>query len=211
MADQTTEQTIAEIWQLFKETDAKFKETDAKFKETDSRLDRSFAETNAEIARTSAEVARTTVNLQKLEGLFGNQWGRLIEALVQPGVLSLFQQRGHDVRRLHRRSKAQVNGTTMEIDIILEDQTEVIAIEVKTNLTTEDVNDFLDDLAEFTRYFPLYRAYHIYGAVAGLDIPQDVARYAYRRGLFVVSITGSDLVQILNDTKFQPRDFGETR
>ncbi|MEM7126509.1 MAG: DUF3782 domain-containing protein [Chloroflexota bacterium] len=203
MAEQTTEQAIAEIWKLFKETDAKFKETDAKFKETDTRLDERFAETQAEISRTNR-------NLQKLEGLFGNQWGRLIESLVQPGVLALFQGRGHDVHRLHQRSKAKLNGTTMEIDIILEDQTEVIPIEVKTNLNVEHVNDFLADLAEFTRFFPLYSAYHIYGAVAGLDISQDVIRYAYRRGLFVVSVTGTDLVEILNDEKFQPKDFGAT-
>ena len=193
MAQQTTEQAIAEIWQLFKETDA--------------RLDRRFAETNAEIVKTSAEVAKTTASVQKLEGLFGNQWGKLIEALVQPGVLSLFQQRGHDVRRLHQRSSAHVGGDTMEIDIILEDQTDVIPIEVKTTMTIEHINDFLADLDEFTKFFPLYHAYHIYGAVAGLEIAQDVARYAYKRGLYVVRITGNDLVQIANDPKFRPKDF----
>jgi hypothetical protein len=193
MADQTTEQTIAEIWQLFKETDAKFQETDA-------RLDRRFTETSAEIARTNA-------NLQKLEGIFGNQWGRLIEALVQPGVLSLFQKRGYAVRRLHQRSKAQLNGDSIEIDLILEDEDEAILIEVKSGLTVEAVNDFLEDLAAFTRFFPVYGGYRIYGGVAGLEVPQDVARYAYRRGLFVLRVVGSDLVQILNDDRFQPRDF----
>lgn len=215
MTDQTTEQAIAEIWQLFRATDERFKATDARldqrFAATDAKIDRlsnEITRTSAEVAKTSAEVAKTTANLQKLEGLFGNQWGRLIEALVQPGVLRLFQSRGHDVRRLHQRSKAQIDGTMMEIDLILEDQTEVIVGEVKTILTVEAVNDFLADLAEFTRYFPSYRDYRVYGVVAGLDISQDVARYAYRRGLYVVSVAGTDMVQILNDTKFRPRDFG---
>ncbi|NJN82560.1 MAG: DUF3782 domain-containing protein [Caldilineaceae bacterium] len=201
MAEQTNEEAIAEIWQLFKETDGRFKETDARFKETDARLARLFAETRAEIAQT-------TLNLQKLEGLFGNQWGRLIEALIQPGVLKLFQTRGYDVRRLHQRSEAQVNGSTMEIDLILENGNEVIAVEVKTSMTVEAVNDFLADLAEFTRFFPTYTAYRIHGAVAGLNIHGDVARYAYRQGLFVLSITGDDMVQIENDERFRPRDFG---
>ncbi|NJN83046.1 MAG: hypothetical protein HC802_12690 [Caldilineaceae bacterium] len=205
ITQQTNDEAIAEIWQLFRETTAAFKETDARldqrFSETDARLDQRFAETNAEVARTNA-------NLQKLEGLFGNQWGRLIEALVQPSVLNLFQKRNHNVRRLHQRSKAQVNGSTMEIDLILEDGDEVIPIDVKTTLTVEAVDDFLTDLADFTRFFPSYTNHRIYGGVAGLEVPQDVGRYAYRKGLFVLKITGDDLVQIMNDEGFQPRDFG---
>ena len=35
----------------------------------------------------------------------------------------------------------------------------------------------------------------------------EVARYAYRQGLYVLSITGDGLVQILNDDKFRPHDY----
>ncbi|MFN8490390.1 MAG: hypothetical protein U0350_22570 [Caldilineaceae bacterium] len=198
MAEQTTQEAVAEIWRLFKETDARFKETDARldqrFRETDARLDRRFRETDDK--------------LRRLESLFGAQWGRLMEALVQSNVLKLFQARGHDVHRLHQRSKAQRNGDTMEIDLILENSREVIVGEVKSVLKIEDVNAFLDDLAEFTNFFPLYQGYQIYGAVAGLEIPAAVARYAYRRGLFVLAVTGEGMVTIQNDDKFLPHDFG---
>lgn len=193
MTEATLEQSVAEIWKLFKETDAKFKETDA-------RLDQRFQETDRQFKETDAK-------LRRLEGLFGNQWGRLMEALVQPNVLQLFQARGHDVRRLHQRSKAQRNGQQMEIDLILEDGAEVIVIEVKTVLTAEHVSDFLADLGQFLDFFPLYRGYHLYGVVAGLEVSADVARYAARRGLFVLRITGEGLVQLANDAAFQPRDF----
>jgi hypothetical protein len=112
------------------------------------------------------------------------------------------------VHRLHQRSKAQRNGDTMEIDLILEDSTEVIVGEVKSTLGIEEVNAFLADLAEFTSFFPLYQGYQIYGAVAGLEIPAEVARYAYRRGLFVLAVTGEGFVTIQNDDKFRPRNFG---
>jgi hypothetical protein len=42
------------------------------------------------------------------------------------------------------------------------------------------------------------------GAVAAMVIPSDVARYAYRQGLFVIAQSGEDLA-ILNDDKFKPR------
>ena len=198
MATQTTEQAVAEIWQLFKETDARFKETAARFKETDAQLDQRFKETDA----------RLDQRIHQLEGLFGNQWGRLVEALVEPGVLRLFQERGIAVHHLFRRALAQQNGNSMEIDLLLENRTQAVAVEVKSQFGVEDVNEFLNDLAEFRRFFPKYEGYSIYGAVAGLDIAQDVARYAYRRGLFVISVTGNQLVRILNDEKFRPHDFG---
>jgi hypothetical protein len=190
MAEQTTTEAVAEIWKLFKETDAKFKETDTKFKETDAK----FKETDDK--------------LRRLEGLFGNQWGRLLEALVKPGVLKLFQARGIDVHYLAQRVLAQENGRQMEIDLLLENGQVVVAIEVKSQLNYEFVNDFLVDLREFHRFFPKYQGYRLYGAVAGLDLPADIARYSYKQGLFVLSITGNEMVTILNDTKFRPKDFG---
>jgi hypothetical protein len=35
-------------------------------------------------------------------------------------------------------------------------------------------------------------------------VPQDVARYAYRQGLFVMAQSGDDMM-ILNDLSFQPK------
>ncbi len=44
------------------------------------------------------------------------------------------------------------------------------------------------------------------GAVAAMVIPRDVARYAYRKGLFVMAQSG-DVMTILNDEKFEPKIF----
>jgi hypothetical protein len=35
-------------------------------------------------------------------------------------------------------------------------------------------------------------------------VPSDSARYAYRKGLFVIAPSGDDVV-ILNDSKFKPK------
>ena len=201
MADQTTQEAVAEIWRLFKETDAKFKETDA-------RLDQRFRETAAEIKATAAEIQATNANLRRLEGLFGSQWGRLLEALVQPAALKLFQARGIQVQYTFPRAKSQQNGSTMEIDLLLEDGNLVIVIEVKSVLRVGDVQEFLDDLAAFPRYFPRYQGYQIFGAVAALSLDENADRYAYKQGLFVLSMSGEGIVEIRNDDKFHPKNFG---
>ncbi|MEM7131084.1 MAG: DUF3782 domain-containing protein [Chloroflexota bacterium] len=215
MTKQTNEEAIAEIWQLFKETDARFKETDERLdkriQETDTRLDKRIQETDTRLDKRIQETdARLDKRIRQLEGLFGNQWGRLVESLVEPGVLKLFQNRGISVHNLYRRALAQQNGHHMEVDLLLENETEAIAVEVKSSFSIEDVSDFLEEMAQFFHYFSRYQGYKLYGAVAGLDIGSDVTKYAYRRGLFVISITGNNLVQILNDEMFQPRDFGNS-
>jgi hypothetical protein len=204
MTDTTWKESLDEIWKLFKETDAKFKETDAKFKETDTRLDQRIAETDARLARQFADTDR---KINRLEGLLGMQWGRFMEALVQPGVLHLFQERDIEVRHIYQRIKSQLEGDTLELDLLLENGDEVVVVEVKSKFTTSDVSDFLTDLGQLTRFFPRYQSYTIYGAVAGLEMPSDVGRYAYKQGLFVLAVEGEGLIQMKNDAKFKPKNF----
>ncbi|CAK0773511.1 hypothetical protein CCP3SC1_60063 [Gammaproteobacteria bacterium] len=55
----TTQPTLDDIWQLFRETDRKFQETAQRFRETDRKL-------------------------HELGELFTGQWGKLMEALIRP-------------------------------------------------------------------------------------------------------------------------------
>jgi hypothetical protein len=202
MAQEPWQEAVTEVWQLFKETDAKFKETDAKFKETDTK----FKETDARLGRLFKE---TDQKINRLEGLFGAQWGRFMEALVQPNALHLFQERGIRVHYVYQRAKSQINGRTLELDLLLEDSREVVVVEVKSTLRVADVKDFLADLSQFLEFFPKYQGYQVYGAVAALEIIEEADRYAYRQGLFVLGVMGDGLAQIKNDANFKPKDFAQ--
>ncbi len=197
MAEQPWQEAVAEVWQLFKETDAKFKESNAEF-------DKRFKETQAELDRRFKD---TDQKLKRLEGLFGSQWGRMMEALVEPAALKLFQERGIQVHHIYQRMKSQQNGHTLELDLVLENDNEVVIIEVKSTLRVNDVRDFLDDLSQLFVFVPRYRSYKVYAGVAGLEIVEDADRYAYRQGLFVLSFSGEGVVQIKNDPAFRPKDF----
>ena len=54
------------------------------------------------------------------------------------------------------------------------------------------------------RIASLCREYQLLGAVAGMVVPDQVGRYAYRKGLFVLAQSGHAL-EIRNDTSFQPK------
>jgi hypothetical protein len=44
------------------------------------------------------------------------------------------------------------------------------------------------------------------GGVAGVVVPEDVARYAYRQGLYVLAQSG-DAVEIRNEGRFAAREW----
>ncbi|QUS59949.1 hypothetical protein [Synechocystis sp. PCC 7338] len=81
------------------------------------------------------------------------------------------------------------------------DTAQSVAIEVKSKLTQRDVDEQLERLGKFKRLLPRYQNIQLLGAMMA---PSEVARYAYRQGLFVITQSGEDLV-ILNDAKFQSK------
>jgi hypothetical protein len=100
----------------------------------------------------------------------------------------------------------------MEVDLLLENSHEVVVIEAKSTLRISNVQDFLEKkMNQFLEFFPRYQGYRIYGGVEGLDIVEEADRYAYRRGLFVLSAAGDGVAQIKNDADFRPRNFGSCK
>ena len=159
-----------------------FKETDKRFKETDKKI-------------------------KKLSNLFTTQWGKLVEALVEPGAVNLFRERGIDVYYTARRIEVEdeKRRKIAEYDIVLVNDKEVVVIEVKTTVKKEDVDYFLEKLAKVREHLrSLVRDKKVYGAVAGISFDEGVDRYAYRCGLFVLRSEGG-IIRIANDPDFRPR------
>ncbi len=193
---------LVEVREQMQETDRRMQETDRRMQETD----RQMQETNEQLAKQSK---KTDKKMREVIGLFTSQWGKLMEALVKPDALRLFQERGIEVSYCMRRVEAKIGGRTMEIDLLLENGQVVIVLEVKTTLKGDDVKEFLaEELGEFLTFFPRYRNYKVYGGVAAIDVDEGVDKYAYRNGLFVLMV-GGGVVQIKNDDKFIPKNFGE--
>ena len=173
---------LAELREQSKETDRRMKETDRRMQETDRRL-------------------------KKAEGLFTTQWGKLMESLVDGDLVPLLNERGIEVETTHQRRRGRRNGEHFEIDIVAVNGREVVVVEVKTTLRSEDVTEFLAKLPVFPDFCKEYRGRRILGAMAYLDSDASVTAYAERQGLFVIRATGSS-ASIVNGPDFEPRVFG---
>ncbi|WNC86574.1 hypothetical protein RHP47_12155 [Thermosynechococcus sp. QKsg1] len=177
---------LGELLEAQKETERRFQETERRFQETERLLREEAQQLNQQI------------------GKLGNRLGEFVEWQVRPAVLRLFQSRGIAVSQLYSDVILQDGNESLEIDLLVVNTDEAVLVEVKTRLSQSDVDEHLERIAKFRRLAHQYRGTKLLGAVAGMIVPPEVARYAYRQGLFVLAQSG-DGVAILNDPQFQPR------
>ena len=205
-----------EVWEILRklalnaeETGRRMQDTDRRMQETDRRMqetDRMLQETDMlqkETSRQMQETDRKLKEVTKAIGRLGNRLGEFVEEMVRPAVVRLFQQRGIAVHQVFRGAYAERNGDAMEIDLLVVNSIDVVLVEVKSELKTDDVKEHVSRLERFKKLFPQYADFRLMGAVAGMVVPEDTVRFAYRQGLFVLAQSG-DTVTIRNDENFQP-------
>ncbi|AKV68511.1 DUF3782 domain-containing protein [Microcystis panniformis] len=181
-SQQELSQAQQELSQAQKETDKQIKETDKQIKETDKQIN-----------RVSQQI-----------GELGNRLGEFVEWQVRPAVVRLFQERGIDVHEFHPGISVKRDNEGLEIDLLVVNDTDAILVEVKSKLTQRDVDEHLQRLAKFKRLMPRFRDVKALGAVAAMIVPNEVASYACRQGLFVLVQSGENVI-ILNDAEFTPQ------
>jgi len=200
---------IADIYKLFEKTEAQFAESQKEAERRNAEADRRSAEADRrreEANRSMEELKKQVQETTKAVNNLTTPLCHFIEEMVEPAVVRLFQERGIDVTQTMSRLKSQRPGAAMEIDIVAVNGSELVAVECKSRLSKDDVNDFVTRLQRFKVAFPQFRDFRIYGAVAGIEIDQGIDAYAYRQGLFVIKQSG-ETVKIANDTQFQPVGF----
>ena len=170
------------------------------------KIKKLIAETARRQEETDRQMKETDRRLKKTDELFNSQWGKLVESLVEGDLVALLNARGIEVESTHPRVSGRRNGEHYEFDILAINGGEVVVVEVKTTLRSEDVTHFLGKLARFTEYEPVWKGKKIIGAVAYLKSDANVQAYAERQGLFVIRATGSS-ASIINRTDFRPRVF----
>ena len=172
---------IQEIKQLLKELVLSQKETDIKFKETDKRIKAAF-------------------------DLFEGQWGKLRESLVEGDLIKLLQAKGINVHDTSMRRKGVYEGNNYEFDIIAHNGTEIVIVEVKTTLKTQDVKAFVQKLKQVRVWLDEYKNYTVYGAIAFLRADSGSEMFAQSEKLFVIKATGNSAMIIKSDD-FVPQKF----
>ena len=166
----------------------------------DNYTDRKFQDTDRKFQETSREIRAVNQSIGRL----GNRLDDFVEEMVRPAAVRLFREQGIDVHEVHRGVEASRGGDDIEIDLLVVNTSDVVAVECKSLLSIDDVNQHVASLNKFKKMLPTYAEKKVMGAVAAMVLPDNVARYAYQQGLYVIAQSGDHLL-IRNDTKFKPQ------
>jgi len=200
--------SFEDVWRMFQETDRQMKETDRRMQETDRRMQETerqmkerAAENERQMKERAAENDLMLKNLSKRLGDIGNRLGEFVEHMVSPAVVRLFQARGIVVHEVHPGVEAKRGGEAIEIDLLVVNDGTLVAVECKSKLTQEYVDQHLNRMEKLKRLLPLYKNHQALGAVAAMVMSDAVRDYALAHGLYVLRQSG-DSIEISNPEGF---------
>ena len=147
-----------------------------------------FLETREQIK----EIARENAKL-------GDRLGQLVAAMVEGGIIRMFKDLGYDFDVINPKQRFgnKELGIYGEIDLFLENGEFALLVEVKTNLTVDDVREHRERLEKFRLVANAKNDKRQFIAAVGGGVVQDNVRiFALKHGMFVVQQSGEN-VEIL--------------
>lgn len=193
----------AEIEQKRAEEDARIR-AEAEKQRTEINEQRADAEKKR--AEEDAKYKREMREINRQLGKLGNRLGEFVQEMVYPAAVDLFRARGLNVHQVMRNVRGlDDNGRTrMEIDLLVINNSELVALECKSEVIVDDIKRHLERLTEFKDAFPQYKNYRVLGAVAGMVWKGDgIVEFAEKAGFFALMQSG-DMVQMGNSKGFEP-------
>jgi hypothetical protein len=176
--------TFEKVWAMFQEIARESRETDRQFKETDRR----FKETDRKFKETDRKI-----------GELGNKFGSVVEHMMIPNIKEKFNLLGYEFGKVSTNViiETKEEGTVAEIDIFLENGDCALAVEVKSQPRTEDINLHCERMEKLRRYSDRRGDRRkLYAAAAGAVITENVRACALKKGLYLIEQSG-DTVRII--------------
>ena len=174
--------------------DRQAKEFHERLLESERNLEKEQKIRNAEFDKKLGQIAGT--------------WGKSVEEMVRPKIIELFNNKGVQIQTsVQNVSGFLGNERYYEIDLLLINTNIAVAVEIKSTLRVEDVDEHLERLQKIQKVQPRrinLNGVTLYGAVAGMVVENDADRYAYKKGLYVLRQNGQ-IVDIVNDAQFVPK------
>lgn len=141
-------------------------------------------------------------------GKLGNQLGALNEAAFYPSLERALREDFH-MEIIAPNVCARRKGEELELDILAYANGEVntaFDVEIKTALDQEAIEQILDHLHRFPRFFREHRGKKLYGVLAAVKVPPALRKRVLRQGLYLATIK-DDVFDIQRPAGFEPRVF----
>jgi hypothetical protein len=145
-------------------------------------------------AKTDAQMAKTDARLNKLAALYGgisDNQGSVAEEFFFNSLSASPVVCGIKFDRVMSKLLVGKAGRQTEFDLILVNGNSVALIEVKHKAHASAIEQLEKQIKRYRESIPEHANYKLYGGIAGLSVPEDTAREAHKRGMFVLKQVGS--------------------
>jgi len=181
--------TFEKVWAVIIETQKSVQETQKSVQETQNVMRETQKETNE-----SFKKMEKTVNvLSKNIGGLGNSLGQLTESLIGSDLFRKFKEFGYTFKRQAPHIKYYDENAKLiaEVDLFLENGDYAMLVEIKTELSIEDIHEHLNRIEKIRNHMDERDENRkLVGAVAGGTVSDNVLIYAQRKGLYVIIQNG---------------------
>jgi hypothetical protein len=159
----------------------------------------------AEHALSRTEIDRILRENSRMIERLGERLGGFTEGMAYPSMQSvLFERFGIGVIAV--RAVAYQGDRTLEIDVLSYGKDVVYAVEVKSHLREDGIQQMLRILRDFHEFYPGHEDKKVYGILAAVDIPEDLQKRVLTEGIYLARIH-DDTFEISVPEGFQPRAY----
>jgi len=145
-----------------------------------------------ETQQAHKETEKAIKETQKNIGGLNNSLGSLVEHILTPGLPKKFKKLGYNFNRIATYKFAE--GVYAQIDGMLENGEQAVAVEVKVTLRQMDIDDHLLRMEKIRKYADEHGDKRQFmGAMAATITDEATRNYALKKGLFVIEPSGEDV------------------
>ena len=184
-----------EAWKAIRETQQAHKETEKAIRETQQahkETEESFKKFQDETRKAAKETQIAVKETQKNIGGLNNSLGSIVEHLLTPGLPQKFKKLGYSFNRIATYKFAE--GVYAQIDGMLENGEQAVAVEVKTTLRQADIDEHLVCMEKIRKHADAHcDKRQFMGAMAATITDEPTRNYALKQGLFVIEPSGEDV------------------
>jgi hypothetical protein len=182
-----------ELQELHRETERTLteahKETERTFNKSLEEVHKAHRETEKTLNRAIEENRKT---LNKAIGGLSNTLGSIVEHIMTPDLPRKFKKLGYSFNRIATYKFAE--GVYAQIDGMLENGEQAIAVEVKTTLRKADIDEHLARMEKIRKHADEHNDKRQFmGAMAATITDESTREYALKNGLFVIEPSGENV------------------
>ncbi|MDR2095481.1 MAG: hypothetical protein LBP76_08180 [Treponema sp.] len=181
-----------------------FEKVWAMFQETDKRIDKRSKNIEERLAETDRMIKELSRNI----GGVNNSLGKWMEEMVSARLWEKFTAIGFEFTKGGPCEFLENKRILAQADVFLENGEYAMPVEVKTDLTEEDIDEHIERIGKIRHYMDVRGDKRkLVGAVAGAIAPENVRNYAFKKGLYVLVQSGDSIALAERPKTFNHREW----